>query len=292
MSHGAGAPSSRGRETATYTPASQLRRPGALLRGMVHDLAAGRELAWRLFLRDTSARYRQTLLGYVWAFLPPLVSTIIFLYLRRAGVVATPDAEVAYPVFLLTGLVLWQTLVDAVQAPIRMVNQSRSLLARVHFPREALVLAGIGEVLFNFLVRCLLVAATFLYFRVAVSPSLALVPLGVLALIGVGTAIGLVLVPFSVLYQDVERGLALFVMLWMFVTPVLYPVPAAGAARLTLTANPASAILDTTRAWLLGAPPAYLGAALAVALATLLVLLAGWVLYRLALPILIERMSA
>jgi lipopolysaccharide transport system permease protein len=275
-----------------YAPGSALRSPRALLAGMAADLLASRELAWRLFVRNVSARYRQTLLGYFWAFAPPLVSTAIFVFLRRAGVFAAADTGVPYVPFLLTGLVLWQTFVDALGSPLRMVNHSRDMLSKINFPREALILAGLAEVLFNFLVRGVLLALVLLWFRVALAPSALLFPLGLLIVIGVGLALGLLLVPIGILYQDVEQALGAAVALWFFVTPVIYPAPRAWPASLTMTLNPVSAVLDTARAWLLGTPPFYLASSLAIGAATLAVLLVGWLLYRLALPILIERMSA
>lgn len=275
-----------------YAPGSALRSPRALVAGMAADLLASRELAWRLFVRNISARYRQTLLGYFWAFAPPAVSTAVFVFLRRAGVFAVGETGVPYVPFLLTGLVLWQTFVDALGSPLRMVNHSRDMLSKINFPREALVLAGLAEVLFNFLVRSVLLVATLLWFRVELAPTAFLFPLGLLTVIAVGLALGLLLVPLGVLYQDVEQALGAAVALWFFVTPVIYPAPRAYPASLTMTLNPVSAVLDTTRAWLLGAPPLHLETGLAVGAATLAVLLAGWLLYRLALPILIERMSA
>ncbi len=64
-----------------YTPQSQLRNPVALLRSMFSDLMASRELAWRLFVRDISSQYRQSLLGYAWAFLGPLITTLLWVFL-------------------------------------------------------------------------------------------------------------------------------------------------------------------------------------------------------------------
>ncbi len=69
-----------------YTPESPLRNPRRFLREMFRDLRASRELAWRLFVRDTSAQYRQSMLGYVWAFLPPLVASLPFIFLNAQGV--------------------------------------------------------------------------------------------------------------------------------------------------------------------------------------------------------------
>ena len=63
-----------------YTPASQMRTPALLVRSMFKDLAASRELAWRLFVRDVSAQYRQSILGLFWAFFPPVLSGLVLLY--------------------------------------------------------------------------------------------------------------------------------------------------------------------------------------------------------------------
>lgn len=69
----------------TYSSVSQSHSPAGLLAAMVRDLLASRELAWRLTVRDISARYRQSILGYVWAILPPIVSTFTFVLLNRSG---------------------------------------------------------------------------------------------------------------------------------------------------------------------------------------------------------------
>jgi lipopolysaccharide transport system permease protein len=278
--------------TAVYTPESRLRHPGVLFGEMFRDLMASRELAWRLFVRDISARYRQTLLGYFWAFFPPIVTTAVFVFLRRSGFFTVGDTQVPYAVFLLTGLVLWQMFTDAVNAPLRMVNQSRAMLAKINFPREALILAGIAEVLFNFMVRGILLVAVLLWFRQLPAVTALIAPIGLLGIVGMGLAIGIVLVPVGILYKDVERALGVVISLWMFLTPVLYPPPDSWPGSLTMVLNPVSPVLDTTRAWLLTGSPQHLGGFGVVAVSTGIVLLAGWTLYRLALPILIERMSA
>jgi lipopolysaccharide transport system permease protein len=279
------------RETI-YTPESQLLRPAALLRRMGRDLMGSRELAWRLFVRNVSARYRQTALGYLWALLPPLAATALFVLLRRSGVFSTGVTSVPYVPFLVTGLVLWQTFVDALFAPIRVVSQSKAMLVKVNFPREALILAGVAEVLFGFLIRSALLAAVLIWYRVTPPATVLIAPLGVIMLIAIGTAIGVLLAPMAALLQDVEQGLAIVISLWLFATPVLYPPPTTYPGSLTMVLNPASAVLDTTRAWLLGGAPEFLPTAGWVAAITVVVLFAGWVLYRLALPIVIERIGA
>jgi len=275
-----------------YTAASRLRDPVRLVRSMFRDLIASRELAWRLFIRNISARYRQTLLGYLWAILPPIVATAVFIFLRRSGFFKVEETSVPYIAFVFTGMVLWQTFVDAVFSPLRMINQSKSMLVKINFPHEALLLAGVAEVIFNALIRCVLLAFVLIWQDVSVPISVLLSPIGLSVLILVGLGFGVFLAPFAVLYHDVEQALAVVLTLWMFVTPVLYPAPNAWPGSLTMTLNPVSPVLDTTRAWILTGFPNHINSFIVVAMATIVLLFVGWVLYRLALPILIERMGA
>jgi lipopolysaccharide transport system permease protein len=277
-----------------YTPGSALRHPRQLLRSMVHDLLASRELAWRLLIRNLSAQYRQSILGYLWAFLPPIATTLTFVFLNAQQIMdlSTGDSGVPYPVYVMVGTLLWQGFVDALNSPIKLLTSSRSMLAKVNFPREALVLAGLGEVLFNFTIRLLLLLVVFLWFGIALLPTALLAPLGVLSLLALGLMIGILLAPMGMLYRDIERGIAVFVSLWFFLTPVVYEPPTMWPASLLATLNPVSPLLVTTREMLTTGSLTQLDGFLIVSGATLMLLLFGWLLYRVAMPHLIERMSA
>lgn len=275
-----------------YTATSQLREPMRLWRAMYHDLLASRELAWRLFVRNISARYRQTALGYAWAILPPIFTTFVFVFLRNVGFLQVADTRVPYAAFVLTGMVLWQTFTDALNSPLQMVTGSVSMLTKVNFPREALILVGVCEVLFSFFIRFIVLVFVVLWFGFSIPWTAVLFPIGALCLAGLGIMLGVLLTPLGVLFRDIGQGFPFLAMLWMFLTPVLYAPTESWPGSLTMMLNPVSPVLDTARAWLLTGSPEHLGGFLAVSLITLAGLLCGWVLYRLALPILIERMSA
>lgn len=275
-----------------YSAASQLRDPAQLTRDMLRDLAASRELAWRLFARNVSARYRQTFLGYTWAVLPPLLTTLVFVLLHQAGFFSVEKTSVPYGLFVLSGMTFWQLFADALQAPMRMVAQSTSMLTKVRFPREALILAAAGEVLFAFIIRFALLIAVQMWFKLPIGASFVLLPLGILALTVLGMTIGLWITPLAILYQDVGQGLPFLVSMWMFVTPVLYPVHSAGSSSaLWMRINPVTPLLDTTRAWLFAGPVEWLNEFSWILALALMAWIAGWLLFRLAFPILIERMS-
>ena len=136
-----------------YTPDSLLSSPLRMAREMLRDLASSRELAWRLTVRDLSAQYRQTFLGFLWAILLPLANTLVWVFLSRSGVVNVSDTPLPYPVYVFTGTMLWAILMDALNAPLQIVTASKIMLARINFPREALVVAGIYQTIVNALIK-------------------------------------------------------------------------------------------------------------------------------------------
>lgn len=275
-----------------YTPDSQLLNPAGLLRSMLADLRASRFLAWRLFVRNMAAQHRQTLLGYLWLLLVPVVQTLLWVFLNAQKVINVGATDIPYPAFVLTGTLLWQGFSDAIQTPIQQIQASKQMLTKIHFPHEAIMLAAMGQVLVNFGIRLVLLIVVFLWFDTPLTWSLLLAPLGIFGLMGFGIMIGLLLTPLGLLYGDVQKMLVMAISIWFFVTPVIYPTPVGGWAALMTSLNPVTPLLVTTRQWLTGAEPTLLGPFVAVVVATLILSLGGWILYRLAIPHLIERIGS
>ena len=278
-------------KTTVYTPGSQLNDPGRLFREMLADLLASRELAYRLIVRNFSAQYRQTVLGYIWAFLPPVVTSLAFLFLGKSGVLNVGDTEIPMVAYMLISTTLWQLIADAVNAPLRLCTSSKAMLTKINFPREALILAGVGETLLTFGIRLVLIAGVMLWFRIPVPITILLFPLGVFSLLALGTCVGVLLTPIGVLYEDISKSLPIFLTFWMMLTPVVYAPRDAGLHD-RLQINPATALLVATRDWLTTGGTPSLAGFLIVTITSVLCLAAGWVLYRLAMPHLIARIGS
>ncbi len=275
-----------------YTPESQLRKPGLLLQSMWRDLKASRELAWRLFVRDISARYRQSLLGVFWSFLPPIITGLVFIILQSKKVDNFGETDIPYPVFVLVGTTLWQLFSESLNAPLKSVQMAKSMLAKINFPREALIVSAFYGVFFNLLIKSVILVGIFLLFRVQATWGLLLAPLAIVMIILLGMTIGLLLTPLGMLYTDIVSGLAVITQLWFFVTPVVYPPPQSFPYSLVATLNPVSPLLIGARDLATKGTLANTEAFLVVSGFMFAALFFGWVIYRAAAPIIIERMSA
>ena len=275
-----------------YTAAPELSSPGRFFRSMWHDLRASGELAWRLTTRDIKARYRQSLLGMWWAFVPPVAIALVFIVMNRAGVISFGDTEIPYPAFVLFGATLWYMFADSIAAPLRATKEGKAMLVKVNFPREAIVLSALGQSLFEAAIRLVILVGVFVFFGLTPTWGLLLAPLAMLMVILLGIMIGMLLIPIGSLYTDIGAGLPLATNIWFFLTPVVYPPPDRWPYSLAVDLNPVSPLLvgarDLATTGTLHDPLHFL----VVSSLTIVGLLVGWVLFRVSIPIIIERMGS
>ncbi|MBE9189242.1 ABC transporter permease [Gloeocapsopsis crepidinum LEGE 06123] len=275
-----------------YTPESMLRHPLRLFRLMWRDLLASRELAWRLMVRDLSAQYRQSLLGITWAFLPPIIMAAGFTLAGEANVINVGATDLPYPAYVMFSTALWQTFVESLNGPVQAVTLAKPMLARVNFPREAIILAKVGEVFFNFAIKLVLIVALFIWFQIPTHWTVILAPVALIHLIMLGTFIGTLLAPLGVLYQDVSKGLTIITGFWLFLTPVIYPVPNEGIFGSLVKLNPVTPLLVTTRELATTGVVSDAHQFWVVSVMTIFGLLLTWIGFRIAMPYVIERVSS
>lgn len=277
-------------EETVYSADPQLSFFGDFFRSLWADLHVSPPVAWRLFARNMQARYRQSWLGYLWLLLPPIATTLTWVYLNAANILNVGQTSVPYPIYVLTGTLLWQVFVDAMNNPLQQLAASRDMMTKARIPHEALLLSGLIEVVFNFCVRLLILIVTLAWFQFPLTWTWLLMPLGVLSLLLLGLAIGLLLTPIGLLYQDVSRALGMAMGFWFFFTPVIYPPPTQWPISLLASLNPVAPLLITTRNWLTLSTPALAPGMIPVVIFAFLLLLLAWIQYRIAKPHLIARL--
>lgn len=276
-----------------YRPHSEMRRPLILLHHMWRDLLSSRELALQLMRRDISAQYRQSFLGYLWAIIPPIVAAIGFTFAANSKVLNIGETDLPYPAYVMFSTSLWQTFTESITLPMQNIAQSKMLLAKINFPRESLILASIGQVCFNFTIKLILIIALFLWFKIPISSSIIVAPVALVHLVLLGSMFGMLLAPLTALYQDFVKGVPLLLGVWLFLTPVVYPVPSGeGIFGILVNLNPVTPLLVTVRelatTGIVSDPLGFWWASLF----TFVGLALAWLIYRLGLPYAIERLSS
>lgn len=282
--------SKRSLPVVVYTAESSLRNPKQLLKGMVKDLLGSRELAWRLLVRNISVRYRQSLLGPVWTFMPPLATAIAFSLLRSSGVIEIGNTQVPYPFYVVVGVVLWQLFNNSLNLPLKAMKSAQALIKTIKMPIEAIILSSVGELLFDQAINLSIIILLLFFFKIPLTFGILLAPFVIVLLMSLGLGLGLLLVPVGSLYTDIPSAIPIVVQFWFFLTPVIYTPPTEFPYSLLTNLNPVSPLLVGARSLIsqgtLGGDPTpfFIVSGLAM-----LLLLFGWVLYRLSIPILIER---
>ena len=256
------------------------------------NFSQARQLSWRFFVRDTRADHRQSLLGYFWLVFPALANTLVWVFLNHQRVIQIDTGNVPYPLFVLSGVILWTAFNASLMAMLNVVGSARAFLGKVNFPNEALVYSALIKALLDgMLAGLMLIPAMFLFadhFRAEVL----LFPIALLTSIAAGSALGLLILPVGALYNDISRGIQLILRFAFFLAPVIFVLPEGGMARTIMLLNPATPIISTGRDWLTGSGEAMFGAFGVVLFASIILLSFGLIIYKVALPHLIERVGA
>jgi lipopolysaccharide transport system permease protein len=276
-----------------YAASSELVHPLHLVKELWHDIVRGRELGWRLFLRNLQSQYRQTLLGYFWAIMPPLITTLVWVGLRSLNVVSFSAAPgVPYAAYVLTGTILWQTFLNSLTSPQTSIEAAKDMLAKLNFPREALLLAGFGQMLFNLLIQLVMLAILLLVLHVPMPWTAPLFLFGLLMLITLGHGIGLLITPLGLLYTDIPKAIQALAPFVMLLTPVLYAPRTEGRLAQLNVLNPVAPMLVVSRDWLLIGHTDFLPAFLVYSAFGIAATVLGLILVRISMPFLIERMGS
>lgn len=256
---------------------------------IVKDIKSAHELAIRLFKRDIKSQYRQSFLGFFWVLIPPLLTAGLWIFLNHNNIVNVGKTDIPYPLFVMIGTILWQIFAESVNQPLFSVRSNQSMLTKINFPREALLLSGFYSIMFNLGPKLLVLAIAFYLFKMEPTLSLFYFPLGVLMISLTGFTIGLLLTPAGLLLNDISRGIGIILPFAMYLTPVIYPAPTDGHVALLMRFNPLATLINSTRDWFGGRLDYIPNEFMILTCTTFLFLLIGTLVYRISMPIITER---
>lgn len=237
------------------------------------ELWEHRDLLFHLAGRDVAVRYKQSALGAGWAILQPLLLGIVFsVFLGNYADVPSGNG-VPYPVFALSGMVVWLFFANAMTFVSQSTIASSELISKVYFPRILIPLAAVAPAVLDLLVSLIVVAGAMAVYGVEPSVRIVLLPLILPLALGVALGAGLWLSALHVRYRDVQVLVPFFVLLGLFVTPVVYPFDLVPESVQPLYAlNPMVGVLELYR-WALFAGSDWPGAVVFIPMAMSAVLL-------------------
>tara|TARA_R110000751_G_scaffold302732_1_gene416932 strand:+ start:269 stop:1114 length:846 start_codon:yes stop_codon:yes gene_type:complete len=265
---------------------------GSLLKASLSDMYHSRFLARQLAERDIKAMYRQSYLGILWAFIMPLTTAAVWVFLNSSGTIKLSDTGIPYPVYAFSGTLIWSIIVAAINSPMQSTQAAKSILTKINFPKEALLLSGVYKLLFDSSVKILILVLFVFIYGIGFHWSLLLFPVAILGAILVGTTVGLFLTPIGLLYKDIGKIITFGMQFLMYVTPVVYVIPTTGIMKSLMVWNPITPIVLTARDLVVGFTPEYLNYFLIVLVVCVPLLFLGLIIYRIAIPIVVERLSA
>lgn len=228
--------------------------PRAFQKGFA-DLAAYRDLMLSLSQHRIRVRYKQSALGMAWAVLQPLA--LMFIYTILFSVVSkVPSGGLPYPVFVFCALLVWTFFSTAAGNSTASLTNHRELISKVFFPREILPLTYIVAAVFDFLIAAVILAGMMVYYGVPLTPSIVwAAPVMAVAALFV-TGLGLLFSALQVKFRDISLAMPLLMQIWMFASPVVYPLESVPERYRTLyLLNPMAGVVENFRRAVLGHLP-------------------------------------
>lgn len=233
-----------------------------------------RDLVFMLIKRDVWGKYRQSVLGFTWAFVPPLAQMIVFTVVFGEMGKMGPDGDTPYYLFSFAALLPWNYFNRAMTTSGNSLIASKSLISKVYFPRLVLPLTGVIGSLIDFAIGFVVLIALFLIS--GVFPSLRILTLPAFLLLALVTvlAISLWLTALSVKYRDVAFIIPFALQLWMFLTPIVFSLDKVPERfRVYAWLNPMTGVVEGFRWSLISTYPAPNWQYMAISLGIMIVVL-------------------
>jgi lipopolysaccharide transport system permease protein len=252
----------------------------------LRDLWNYRELLWVLTLREIQIRYKQSILGVAWAILQPLALMLMFTLVFSA-LLKVPSEGVPYPIFSYSALLFWTFFSTSLHNAIPSLETNAALIKKIYFPREFFPMSSILAAVFDLIIAAVIFLGMMFYFHVDFTVNILYV-IPVLIIQTIFTmGVCFIFSAMNAYYRDVKYALPLVIQLWLYATPIIYPISLVPERfRTYYMLNPMAGIIESYRSVLVkGMAPEgfYLG--VAAAGAVLLFVLGYWYFKRIEMTL-------
>jgi len=256
---------------------------------MFFKVLDNRQLMWQFFLKDFKSRYKQSLLGWSWIFLMPLVTMGTFLLLNMSGVIKIGEIPVPYPIFGLLGFSLWQIIANGLPVLTTSISNSRRLVSQINFPKETLIFASCGKVFVDFMIRLFLVLLVYLIYFSLPSIYILLFPLLVIPLFLFVIGIGFITSILQVIIDDTKDFINMGLSFFLFLMPIMYTMPQKGILAQVNKYNPIFFLIKSIRDIMIQGKIDYPVQFIVSSFLSLVLFVAGWYIFYVSEDKLAER---
>lgn len=221
----------------------------------IEELYKFRGLLWVWALREIRVRYKQSILGGIWAVLQPLLTMLIFTLIFGV-IIKVPTDGIPYPVFFYSALLPWTFFSSSISFAVPSLTNNINLVTKIYFPREIFPIGSIIAAFMDFIVASIFFLVLLVIYQVPIKTSIIYFPVLLVMQILLTLGISFIGAALIVSYRDIRFIVPLGLQLWMYITPVVYPLSLVpDNLRLLYMLNPMAGIIDGYRSILLGKLP-------------------------------------
>lgn len=242
----------------------------------LRDLWHYRDLLYILTERDIKVRYKQTVLGALWAIIQPFFTMLIFtlFFGRLAGM---PSDNIPYPIFAYTGLLPWTFFANAINNSGNSLVGNSNLITKVYFPRMIIPIASVAAGLVDFIVAFILLIVLMFYYQISLTFNILIVPFLIILTAILAIGVGMWMSALNVKYRDIRHVLPFLIQIGMFVTPIIYPTSLVPEKWQWLMAlNPMMGQIEAYRSAFFGKPFNWFSLAVSVGLTFLILIYSAY----------------
>jgi len=249
------------------------------MRAIIGEIFQYRELLSRLVIKSLKVRYKQALLGMAWAGFTPLAMMFIFTFVFTK-ITKVSTEGIPYPIFAYCGLLPWTFFAGSLTAATNSLVGNANLVTKVYFPREVFPLAVIFSKLVDFFIASIILVGLMLFYGFGWQPTILLVPLVFMVQIALMMGLAFLLSLGNLFFRDVKYVFDVLIILWMFVTSVIYPIKVGSPIlQRILMLNPMTPIIDAYRALILEGRLPQVGPLFTAGIISIFILLVGAYLF-------------
>lgn len=237
-----------------------------------------RELLWQMVGREIKARYKQSILGYFWVILNPLAQMLVmsFAFSIIMRIPTNSTENIPYSIFLFVGLLPWNLFANSVSSAANSLVSSSSLITKIYFPRTILVISSIIAKIIDFLFATSILVIYMIVYQIPINLNILWIfPIFFIQQIFT-LGLSLFFAAANLLYRDIQYLLSMILLLWMYITPVIYPadlVP--DKYRWIFQINPIAVIINAYRQSILGGGIPKISSLIIATIVSLIVLVVG-----------------